>query len=66
MVEFVSVSECKSNFGRLLDRVRLGDRFIITENGIPIAELRPAQSTEATRMQIGEKRQQPAEPQSPV
>ena len=66
MVVFVSVSECESNFGRLLDRVRLGDRFIITENGIPIAELRPVRTTEATFMQIGEKYQQPAEPQSPA
>lgn len=66
MVEFISVSECERNFGRLLDRVRLGDRFIITENGKPIVELRPVQSTEAARMHIVERHEQPAEPPPPA
>jgi prevent-host-death family protein len=38
-----NVHEAKTHFSRLLDRVLEGETILITRNGLPIAELVPAQ-----------------------
>ena len=38
----VGAREAKNHFSRLLDDVATGETIIITRNGIPVAELRPA------------------------
>ncbi|SFE69534.1 type II toxin-antitoxin system Phd/YefM family antitoxin [Roseivivax sediminis] len=45
-----SVHEAKTNLSRLLEAVERGERVIITRNGVPAAELIPAQPR---RVRIG-------------
>lgn len=40
-----SVHEAKTNLSKLLERVRRGERVIITRHGVPTAELVPARAT---------------------
>lgn len=37
----VSVTEARSNFSRLVERARTGERIVIAKAGVPVAELGP-------------------------
>jgi prevent-host-death family protein len=37
----VSVRDLRNQGGRVLDRVLAGERFVVTRDGTPVAELRP-------------------------
>ncbi len=39
----VTVRELRNSGGRVLDRVLAGERFTVTRDGAPVAELRPLQ-----------------------
>jgi antitoxin (DNA-binding transcriptional repressor) of toxin-antitoxin stability system len=41
MTTTIARSEAETNLRRLLERVRAGDRFVITEEGTAVAELVP-------------------------
>jgi len=43
----IGVYEAKSRFSDLIERVRQGDKVVITRHGEPIAELVPAKPAEA-------------------
>ena len=43
-----SVHEAKTNLSKLLEKVRRGERVIITRHGVPAAELIPARPTSVT------------------
>lgn len=45
----ISVEEARTNFDKLLEAVRQGEQVTIVENDRPVAELRPASSTEAAQ-----------------
>lgn len=38
-----NVHDAKTNFSKLLDQVMEGEEVVITRNGVPVAELVPAQ-----------------------
>lgn len=44
MTTTIAKTDAETNFGGLLERVRAGDRFVITEEGEALAELGPAKS----------------------
>lgn len=43
-----SVHEAKTNLSKLLEKVRQGERVIITKYGVPAAELVPARAAKVT------------------
>jgi prevent-host-death family protein len=43
----IGVYEAKTQLPKLLDRVRRGERFVITKHGRPVAELVPAEQGQA-------------------
>ncbi|MFL5244682.1 MAG: type II toxin-antitoxin system Phd/YefM family antitoxin [Gemmataceae bacterium] len=42
----IGVYDAKTQLPKLLERVRRGERFVITKHGRPVAELIPAQNAE--------------------
>lgn len=51
----IGVYEAKTHLARLLERVRKGERFVITKHGRPIAQLAPIaeRDEEAVRRTLG-------------
>lgn len=49
IVADISVHEAKAHFSELLRRVQRGETVIVTRHNAPVAEIRPVQSTLATR-----------------
>jgi prevent-host-death family protein len=43
----VGVRELKTRLGGYLQRVRRGQRIIVTDRGTPVAEIRPIETTES-------------------
>lgn len=54
----IGVYEAKTHLARLLERVRKGERFVITRHGKPIAQLTPVSEhdSEAVREVLGRMR----------
>ena len=52
MVHEVGAFEAKTHLSELLEKVRQGDRVVITRRGVPVAVLVPPQEIEAR--QVGE------------
>lgn len=46
----ISASEAKMQLLRLLERVRKGERFVITQHGNPVAELIPFRKRDPERI----------------
>ncbi len=46
----IEASEAKTDFSRLLKRVREGERFVITEQNRPVAELIPIRQRETGKI----------------
>jgi prevent-host-death family protein len=44
-VEAISWGELQSDSDRVLDSVARGERFVITSNGVPVADLTPVRTT---------------------
>ena len=46
----IGAYEAKTHLSRLLERVRKGERFVITKHGRPVAELVPVASRDGDRI----------------
>ena len=40
----VSITEAKNRFSAIIDRVREGETVVVTDRGLPVAEIGPARS----------------------
>ena len=49
----IGAYEAKTHLPALLERVRQGERFVITKHGQPVAELRPYSGHDAERVRKG-------------
>lgn len=48
----IGAFEAKTQLSKLLRQARAGQRFIITQRGEPVAELRPVETPSATRQSL--------------
>ena len=46
MAQLISISEARTHFGQILDRVERGEEFIITRRGKPVARIIPYERKE--------------------
>jgi prevent-host-death family protein len=46
----VSITEAKNRFSAIIDRVREGETVVVTDRGIPVAEIVPARLSDDERL----------------
>jgi len=51
--DFVNIHEAKTNLSRLIERVQLGEEFIIAKSGRPVAMLVPLRAKKQSKRQLG-------------
>jgi prevent-host-death family protein len=56
MSEAVSVRELRNSGGEVLRRVERGERFVVTRDGFPVAELRPLPRPSVSRTELVRRR----------
>ena len=54
MAKTIPQRELRNDNARVIEAVASGETFVVTRNGVPVAELRPIQSTRRTFVPKGE------------
>ncbi len=53
MTTTISITEIQGNFASYVSRVQAGETFVVTNNGRPVAEIKPVESRMASQRPHG-------------